>query len=129
MAFSHDEKRVIAGDWSGSVRVWNAADGKAVGTLTTNPPTLAERMELIGKQLATEKAEQVKLVAAVAASQAAAQKAQQAVVAAQQQAKAATDKVGADKAAVDQNAATIKSLQARLDSLKAASAPAKTASR
>ncbi len=129
VAFAHDEKRVIAGDWSGSVRVWNAADGKAIGTLSSNPPTLAERMELVVKQLAAEKAEQAKLLAAVATSQVAAQKAQQVVVAAQQQAKAAADKVGADKAAADQNAATIKSLQARLDSLKAASAPAKTVSR
>ena len=130
VAFSHDENRVILGDWSGSVRVWKAGDGKAVGTLSSNPPTAAERLELITKQLAAEKAEQAKLVAAVVASQAAAQKAQQAVVAAQQQAKAAQDKVGADKAAVDQNAADIKSMQARLDSLKATlMAPTKTASK
>jgi Planctomycete cytochrome C/WD domain, G-beta repeat len=129
VAFSHDENRVIVGDWSGSVRVWRSADGKALGTLSSNPPTLAERMEFVARQLAAEKADQAKLIAAVAASQAAAQKAQQALAAAQQQAKAAVDKISADKAAVDQNAADIKSLQARLDSFKAALAPAKTASR
>ena len=129
VAFSHDESRVIAGDWSGSVRVWKAADGKAVGTLSSNPPTLAERMEFVTKQLAAEKAGQAQLIAAVAASRTAAQKAQQAVVVAQQQAKAAADKVAADKAAVDQTAADIKSMQARLESLKAALAPAKTVSR
>jgi hypothetical protein len=129
VAFSHDENRVILGDWSGSVRVWKTGDGRAVGTLSSNPPTLAQRLELVTSQLAAEKVEQAKLTAAVAASQAAAQKAQQAVVVAQQQAKAAMDNVGVDKAAVDQNAADIKSLQARLDSLKAAVAPAKTASR
>jgi hypothetical protein len=129
VAFTHDESRVIAGDWTGSVRVWRSADGKGLGTLSTNPPTMAERVELLAKQLAAEKAEQGKLAAAVTASQAAAQKAQQAVVAAQQQAKAAADKVNADKAAVDQNAADIKALEARLASLKAAAAPVKTVAR
>jgi WD40 repeat protein len=35
--FTHDAGRVVAGDWSGEVRVWSAADGKSVGTLKTNP--------------------------------------------------------------------------------------------
>lgn len=37
--------RVIAGDWTGEVRVWNAADGKQLGNLTTNPPLLASRLK------------------------------------------------------------------------------------
>lgn len=36
--------RVIAGDWTGEIRVWNAADGTRLGNLTTNPPTLEERL-------------------------------------------------------------------------------------
>ncbi len=36
--------RVIAGDWTGEVRVWNAADGARVGNLTTNPPLLEARL-------------------------------------------------------------------------------------
>jgi WD40 repeat protein len=36
--------RVIAGDWTGEVRVWNAADGVRVGNLTTNPPMLEARL-------------------------------------------------------------------------------------
>ena len=32
-AFTHDGARVVAGDWSGEVRVSNAADGKPVGSL------------------------------------------------------------------------------------------------
>ena len=36
-----DGGRVAAGDWSGDVRVWNAADGKQVGTLASDPPTPA----------------------------------------------------------------------------------------
>jgi WD40 repeat protein len=129
VALTHDESRVLAGDWTGAIREWRAADGKALGMLTTNPPTLAERVEALTKQLAAEKADQPKLAAAVTAAQAAAQKAQQAVVAAQQQAKAASDKAAADKAAVDRNAAEIKALEARLAALKATAAPTKTVSR
>ena len=37
--------RVIAGDWTGEIRVWTAADGKRVGNLSTNPPLLEERLQ------------------------------------------------------------------------------------
>lgn len=37
--------RVIAGDWTGEVRVWKAADGARIGDLTTNPPTLEARLK------------------------------------------------------------------------------------
>ena len=36
--------RVIAGDWTGEIRVWNAADGTRIGPLTSNPPTLESRL-------------------------------------------------------------------------------------
>ena len=36
--------RVVAGDWTGEIRVWNAADGARLGNLSTNPPTLEERL-------------------------------------------------------------------------------------
>jgi len=39
-----ETNRVIAGDWTGEVRVWNAADGARIGQLSTNPPTLEERL-------------------------------------------------------------------------------------
>lgn len=44
--------RVIAGDWTGEVRVWNAADGKHLGNLTTNPPLLASRLKTAQDTLA-----------------------------------------------------------------------------
>ena len=43
--FTHDGKRVVAGDWSGQVRMWEAADGKPVADLPPNPPTLAMVLE------------------------------------------------------------------------------------
>lgn len=43
-AFTHDGKRVIGGDWSGQIRVWNVEDGNQVGMLQGNPPSLARRL-------------------------------------------------------------------------------------
>lgn len=40
VAFTHDGGRVVAGDWSGEVRLWNAADGALAAHLPANPPTL-----------------------------------------------------------------------------------------
>ncbi len=44
--------RVIAGDWTGEIRVWNAADGARIGQLTTNPPTLESRLAAAQAQVA-----------------------------------------------------------------------------
>jgi WD40 repeat protein len=38
-SFSHDDKRIFASDFSGHIGVWNAADGKRVGNLDSNPGT------------------------------------------------------------------------------------------
>jgi WD40 repeat protein/mono/diheme cytochrome c family protein len=37
VAFTHDGGRVAAGDWTGEVRLWSAADGKEVARLPANP--------------------------------------------------------------------------------------------
>jgi hypothetical protein len=72
---SHDASRVIGGDWSGQVLVWAAGDGKRLGNLIPNPPSLAEQLEAATKELAARETAQTQLVAAAAASQAASQKA------------------------------------------------------
>ena len=51
-ALSND--RIIAGDWTGEIRV-SALDGKLLGELTTNPPTLFDRIALAEKRLADAK--------------------------------------------------------------------------
>ncbi len=43
--------RIIAADWSGSVRVWNM-DGSTAGNLESNPPTIAQRIDTLNKRLA-----------------------------------------------------------------------------
>ena len=72
--FTSDGGRVIAGDWSGEIRAWNAADGKLLGKLSSNPPSVAEQFAQAQKQLAACEAAYPPLAAAAAASQAAAQK-------------------------------------------------------
>jgi len=47
--------RVIGGDWSGVVRVWSL-DGKRVGELSANPPTIAARIAAAEKQIAEAQA-------------------------------------------------------------------------
>ena len=47
-----ETNRVIAGDWTGEIRVWNAADGTRIGQLTTNPPTLEARLAAAQAQVA-----------------------------------------------------------------------------
>ena len=43
--FTHDDARVIAGDWSGEVRVWDAKDGRRLANLAANPAPIAVRLE------------------------------------------------------------------------------------
>lgn len=40
-----DDARVFAGDWGGAVTVFATADGAKVGSLDTNPPALATRLQ------------------------------------------------------------------------------------
>lgn len=121
VAFDAETNRVLGGDWSGIVRVWNAADGAEVGQFDTNPPTIALQIEKLTPQLtAAETAAQqaVAQVAVLANERAARQQAAEAAAAAATEAairvekttaaRAETDKLLADKAAL--KAAADKSL-------------------
>ena len=43
--FSFDDGQVIAGDWSGEVRVFDAKDGRRLANLLANPAPLANRLD------------------------------------------------------------------------------------
>ncbi|MCA9039173.1 MAG: hypothetical protein KDA65_02370 [Planctomycetaceae bacterium] len=45
VTFSDETNRVIAGDWNGEVRVWNAEDGARLGNLNQNPLHLQAKLE------------------------------------------------------------------------------------
>jgi hypothetical protein len=96
--FSHDGGRVVAGDWTGQILVWNTADGKRVGTLTANPPSVAEQLELAIKELETRQKTRDQLAATASASQKAEQQAKAELAAAQ---KAIADTAAVAKAAKD----------------------------
>ncbi len=44
VSYCDETNRVLAADWTGQLRVWNAADAAHVGNLKPNPPRLAERL-------------------------------------------------------------------------------------
>lgn len=51
-AFTHDGARVVGGDWTGQVVMWNIADQQQVAALPMNPPTL----EMVALKMAEEAA-------------------------------------------------------------------------
>ncbi len=51
VAFDAETEKVLAGDFSGVVTVWNAADAAVLGTLSSNPPTLASQLEAVRASL------------------------------------------------------------------------------
>ncbi|MDB5340557.1 MAG: domain, G-beta repeat [Planctomycetaceae bacterium] len=108
VAFSSEDDRAFAGDWSGTIRSWNAKDGAELTALRTNPLPLAARIELAvkdGQALDAATARAVAVVAGVKKAQtdreAAAVTATAATTAAQTAAAAAvTEKTAADQALV-----------------------------
>lgn len=97
VAFTHDAARVVAGDWSGEVRLSQVADGVEVAKLPANPPTLEMLVQ-----------------AHAAAAQAAAVQAQKAAAELAAVEAAAAEKAKASKAAADAAAAAQATLQSLL---------------
>ncbi len=74
VTYCDETKRVIAGDYSGVIRVYNAADGEVIGELSVNPPTLDKRLTDATNLVATTKTENDKQQANLKAAQAEANK-------------------------------------------------------
>ncbi|MDA1051713.1 MAG: hypothetical protein O3C40_14685 [Planctomycetota bacterium] len=83
VSFCNETNRAMAGDWTGAIRVWNAADGVRIGDLTPNPPTLAERLAASTQFLTVKQAEHKPLADAYVAAQSAADKVKADLAAAQ----------------------------------------------
>ena len=116
--FTHDGARVVAGDWSGAVRVWESKDGKAVGNLLANPPGAAQRLEAAMKDLAVKQSTADQATAVLTASNSAVQtattnlaSAQKAVSETANALKAATDAAAKAKAMADAAPTLLKSAQ------------------
>ncbi len=118
VAVTHDNARVIAGDWSGVVRSWVAADAKLVATLDANPLPAAQRLKVAEAAFA---AAQAKVAPAQAAFDAAVLKAKQATDA-YNAAVAKSNKIVADLAAankgVTDNTAAMNATKPLMDAAK-----------
>ena len=73
-AFDGEGKRVVAGDWTGELRVIDAADGKTIGELTADPQPIADRLDAATKHLPEAQAAYDKAAADLAAAQKASDK-------------------------------------------------------
>lgn len=52
VAFDVETDRMLCGDLTGAIHVWNAKDGVVLGQLNTNPPPLAKRIEVTSQAFA-----------------------------------------------------------------------------
>ena len=68
VSYCDETDRLIGGDWTGEIRVWNAADGARVGNLQQNPLPLAERIALAEKTMADRRSQLNAAEQAVAAN-------------------------------------------------------------
>src|SRR5262249_18430804 len=68
-AFGETTGAVLAGDWTGAVRVYSAADGVERGVLAANPAMLADRLNEANKLLAQAQTAVDQMNAALAALQ------------------------------------------------------------
>jgi len=67
--FSADGTRVLAGDFAGDVRVVQCADGKDLGLVPGNPPSIESRLEALAQRLAENDAERLAREAALSAAE------------------------------------------------------------
>lgn len=134
--------RVIAGDWTGAIRAWSAADGKRLGDLTANPPMLATR--LAAAQTAVPPATDAQAKAKAAHDQLAAQhkaesdklaaaqktltEAQQAIEALKKEKAVQEPALAEAKAKLEQQTKDLTTLEAAMPSLQKAAETAQQAS-
>ncbi|MHB8952475.1 MAG: c-type cytochrome domain-containing protein [Pirellulaceae bacterium] len=69
VTFTHDGKRIVAGDWSGQVSMWNAEDAQPIAHLPPNPPTLEMQILEYRQQLAAAQSASEQAVADLKAAQ------------------------------------------------------------
>ena len=74
VAFTHNGARVVGSDWAGRVLVWDAASGRQVGELESNPLPLSERVVRLGQAVTERRREAEKAAAELVVAEAAAAK-------------------------------------------------------
>lgn len=101
VAFTSDAKSVVAGGWSGQVRVIAVQDGKSAGTLDLNPPPLPDRLASAGQALDALQSQTQSADAELRQRQQEAQAAAAALTLARQKADAAVAEMSRAKAQVN----------------------------
>ncbi len=117
--FSYDGARVVASDWVGRVYVFNSNDGKEIGELASNPPSLTERIASVTQEITRLESQVEQNAMAVAAAEADLAK----VEGAQTNSKlvdAAKKKIEETKNTLEQSKRTLAQTQFNLAELKAA---------
>jgi hypothetical protein len=76
VTYCNETNCVVAGDWTGAVRVFAEKDGALAGTLNTNPPHLADRLTAVTSLLSNKRATQKALTDTAQASRTQADQAQ-----------------------------------------------------
>ncbi|MBX3412986.1 MAG: hypothetical protein KF708_09890 [Pirellulales bacterium] len=129
--FTHDGARVVGGDWTGALKLWNVADGVQVAALATNPPTLEMAALAAADAAAAAKVEAEKIATELAAAEqelAARTTEAQAAAAALAPVQAAADAAAAELAASQSSATaandTLAALRTALEKAEAAKAVA-----
>jgi WD40 repeat protein len=134
IAYCDETNRLVAGDWTGAIRVFDAIDGKQLGQLDSDPPTLVERSTAAKKSLAAREGEHAQLADRLKSAKAESAKrhaelesARKELAVAEANWKTAASAAANDKAATDALVADIKSTPTRIAALEAALPALKTA--
>lgn len=51
IALAADGSKVFVGDYNGEISVWHAAEGKRLGSMPSNPPTISNRLATLREQI------------------------------------------------------------------------------
>lgn len=131
VAVTHDNAKVVAGDWTGTLKFWTAADAKLLASADTNPLPAAELLKVTEQAVVAAEAKAKQAADALAAAQANAKKATDSLAAVQANAqKVAADLAAAQKAVGDHTSAVaattpqVAAAKAELDKQTAATAAA-----
>jgi hypothetical protein len=127
VAYCDETSRLVAGDWTGAIRVFGGADAKQVGLLDADPPTLVERLGAAKQSLAVRESEHKQAAERLKAAQAESvsrhaelEKAQKELAAAEATWQAASVVAAKDQAAAAALDSQVKSTPARITALEAA---------
>ncbi len=123
--FCDEAGRAISGDWTGEIRVWNAADGARLGLLPINAPRLEDRLAQANEFLVAKQNEHNPIAEAYRAAQSTSEKAkadwtaaQQKLAMAKQTADAAAAALAAVKQSLTQTTAQLQASQQQAEQLK-----------